>query len=114
VAKGLTRLVGRKNSMATPTEAWEKAASGSGQEVGIVGEAVVGKSRLLLEMRRTLPQDEHIYLEGRCLHFGGSIVYLPILDILRSYFEVNEGDREFLIKKNIKMKIMHWNEIVRS
>jgi class 3 adenylate cyclase len=99
VAKGLTRFVGRKNSMASLMEAYEKAKSGSGQVVGIVGEAGVGKSRLLLQFRNRLPQDEFTYLEGRCLHYGGSMPYLPIIDILRSYFEIKDGDREFIIKK---------------
>ncbi|MEE9611959.1 MAG: adenylate/guanylate cyclase domain-containing protein, partial [Desulfatiglandales bacterium] len=106
VAKGLTRFVGRKNSMAALNETLEKVQSGSGQVVGIVGEAGVGKSRLLLEFRNQLPGDEFTYLEGRCLHYGGSMAYLPIMDILRSYFGIKEGDREYLIKKKIAEKII--------
>jgi adenylate/guanylate cyclase family protein/AAA ATPase-like protein len=56
VAKGLTRFVGRKNSMAALMDALDRVKSGSGQVVGLVGEAGVGKSRLLLEMRNMLPQ----------------------------------------------------------
>jgi class 3 adenylate cyclase len=100
-ARGLTRFVGRKNSMTTLTEAYEKASSGLGQVVGVVGEAGVGKSRLLLEFRDRLPQGEFIYLEGQCLHYGRSMAYLPLLDIIRSYFEIQEGDREYVIKKKI-------------
>ena len=48
VAKGLTRFVGRKNSMTTLREALAEAKAGSGQVVGIIGEAGVGKSRFLL------------------------------------------------------------------
>ena len=96
VAKGLTRFVGRKNSMAALLDAFDKVKSGSGQVVGLLGEAGVGKSRLLLEMRNMLPQGEYHYLEGRCLQYGGSMAYLPVLDILRSYFDIKEGDREFL------------------
>jgi len=106
VAKGLTRFVGRKNSMPALLEVYEKARSGSGQVVGIVGEAGVGKSRLHLEFRNRTIQDQYTYLEGRCLHYGGSIAYLPILDILKSYFEIKEGDREYIIKKKIKEKIL--------
>ncbi len=84
VAKGLTKFVGRKNSMAQLREALEKAEAGSGQVVGIVGEAGVGKSRLLFEFNNLLPHHEYAYLEGRCLHFGSSMSYLPFLDILRS------------------------------
>jgi len=114
VAKGLTRFVGRKNSMGTLLDAFKKAKAGSGQVIGIVGEAGVGKSRLLLEMRSSLPQDEYIYLEGRCLHYGGSISYLPILDILRSFFDITEGDREFIINKKMKEKILEIEKNLKS
>ncbi len=106
IAKGLTRFVGRKNSMAALLDAFDKVKSGTGQVVGLLGEAGVGKSRLLLEMRNMLPQGEYSYLEGRCLQYGGSMAYLPVLDILRSYFDIKEGDREFLIKKKMEEKIL--------
>jgi class 3 adenylate cyclase/tetratricopeptide (TPR) repeat protein len=114
VAKGLTRFVGRKNSMAALMEAYEKAKSGSGQVVGLVGEAGVGKSRILFEMRSMLPQGEHSYLEGRCIHFGGSMIYLPILDILRSYFEIKDGDPELTIKKKTEEKIIDFDEKLKG
>ena len=113
-AKGLTPFVGRKNSMVALVEACEKIQTGSGQVVGVVGEAGVGKSRLLLEFRNRLPQDEFTYLEGRCLHFGGSMPYLPILDVLRSYFEIKEADREFIIKKRMLEKIVQLDERLRN
>ncbi|MBC2713678.1 MAG: AAA family ATPase, partial [Desulfobacteraceae bacterium] len=114
IAKGLTRFVGRENSMAGLMEAYEKVQSGSGQVVGIVGEAGVGKSRLLLEMRNRLPLDEYTWLEGRCIHYGGSMAYLPILDILKSYFDIKEGDLEFVIKKKMKEKIIQLDERFKS
>ena len=104
VAKGLTPFVGRKNSMAAMMEAYEKVKSRSGQVVGIVGEAGVGKSRLLLEFMDRISQDDFFYFEGRCLHYGSSMAYLPILDILRSYFEFEEGDREYVVKQKIRDK----------
>jgi class 3 adenylate cyclase len=109
-AKGLTRFVGRKNSMAAVMEAYEKAQSGSGQIVGVVGDAGVGKSRLLLEFRNRLLKGAFTYLEGRCLQYSSTIAYLPIFDILRSYFEIKEDDREPLIKKNMKEKILRLDE----
>jgi predicted ATPase len=109
-AKGLTRFVGRKNPMAALLDAYEKAQLGSGQVVGIVGEAGVGKSRILLEFKNLLPQEEYTYLEGRCLHFGGAMSYLPFLDILRSYFDIKEGDPEFIIKKKLEDKIAGLDE----
>jgi len=114
VAKGLTRFVGRRNPMATLMEGFDKVKSGSGQVVGIVGEAGVGKSRLLLEFRNLLPQAEFSFLEGRCLHYGGSMAYLPILDTLRSYFDIKEGEREFVIKKKIKDRTLELDEKLMS
>ncbi len=108
--KGLTRFVGRKKEIAALQESCEKARSGSGQVVGIVGEAGVGKSRLLLELRDTLLQEDQTCLEGRCLHYGGSMPYLPILDILKSYFHIQEGDREGNIKQKILNRFVELDE----
>ena len=44
-----------------------KARDGSGQVVGIVGEAGVGKSRLILELRKAISKDEYTCLQGLCL-----------------------------------------------
>jgi class 3 adenylate cyclase/tetratricopeptide (TPR) repeat protein len=109
-AKGLTKFVGRTREAGALKEAYEHARAGKGHVVGIVGEAGVGKSRLLLEFRNILLEGKHIYLEGRCLHYGGSMPYLPILDILKSYFELKEGDREFLVKKKLEEKIVQLDE----
>jgi class 3 adenylate cyclase/energy-coupling factor transporter ATP-binding protein EcfA2 len=111
---GLTKFVGRRKEMEALQEALQKTRSGSGQVVGIVGEAGVGKSRLILEMRRLFPKEEYGYLEGRCLHYGGSMAYLPLLDILRSYFEIKEGEQEFPIKKKMKEKIFQVDEKLKT
>jgi class 3 adenylate cyclase/tetratricopeptide (TPR) repeat protein len=105
VVGGLTRFVGRVSEIAALKEAVEKARSGSGQIMGIVGEAGVGKSRLVLELRRMIPEDSCIWLEGRCLQYGGSIPHLPFVEMLRAYFDIKEADREFVVSKKIKDKI---------
>ncbi|MDA8136924.1 MAG: AAA family ATPase [Desulfobacteraceae bacterium] len=105
-AKGLTRFVGRDREMETLKEAFEKVQSGEGQVVGIVGEAGVGKSRLLLEFRRALPRGETIWLEGRCLHYGSAMPYLPVLDVIRSFIGVKEGDSERVIQDKLRQNIL--------
>ena len=114
VAKGLTMFVGRNNSMDALMNSYDESQSGSGQIVGIVGDAGVGKSRLLLEFKKRLLQSEFTYLEGRCLQYGSTMAYLPILDILRSYFKIKEGDRAPLIKKNMEEKILRLDEKLQS
>jgi class 3 adenylate cyclase/tetratricopeptide (TPR) repeat protein len=112
--KGLTRFVGRKDSMAALMEAYSKVQSGFGRVVGVVGDAGVGKSRTLLEFRNRLLQEEITYLEGRCLHYGDSMAYLPILDILRAYFEIKEDERESTNKKMMMEKILQLDAKLKS
>ncbi|SHK97867.1 Double zinc ribbon [Desulfatibacillum alkenivorans DSM 16219] len=104
-AKGLTRFIGRHNSFAALWEAWGKASSGSGQAASLVGEAGVGKSRILLEFKKRLDEQGITCLEGCCLHYGASMPYLPFLDILKILFGIEEDDREFIVKKKIRDKV---------
>ena len=105
VAKGLTPFVGRRNSMSMLVSVYQNLQAGSGQVVGIVGEAGVGKSRLLLEFIDSLDEEEFTYLEGRCLHYGSSVSYLPVLDIIKSYFGIKDDDKESEIKEKLKRTI---------
>jgi len=109
VAKGLTRFVGRRNSMAGLMESYAKVRSGEGQVVGIVGDAGVGKSRLLLEFINLLPQNEYTYLAGHCLNYGSTFAYLPVLDMLKEYFGIKSCDREYVIKKKMGDKLLRLN-----
>ncbi len=84
---------------------YDRVLTGAGQIVGIVGEAGVGKSRLLLEFVNLLAQDEFIYLEGRCLHYGGAMSYLPVLDIIKSHFDIKSNDKESVIKEKLSNKL---------
>jgi predicted ATPase/class 3 adenylate cyclase len=109
-AKGLTRFVGRTPEIEALKEVFAKAQSGQGQVVGIVGEAGVGKSRLLLELCNTLPERDYTYLEGHCLHYGGAMPYLPILDVFRSYIGIKEGERESVVREKINERILGLDE----
>ncbi|MCP4540904.1 MAG: AAA family ATPase [Chloroflexi bacterium] len=80
-------LVGREAEFRALQEAIERVQSGTGGIVTLVGEAGLGKSRLMAEARRgtgtgaiTAPLQ---WVEGRCLSYGSSIVYLLWLDMLR-------------------------------
>jgi class 3 adenylate cyclase/tetratricopeptide (TPR) repeat protein len=114
IVKGLSRFVGRKNSTRVLLNAFNHAKSGAGQVLGIVGEAGVGKSRLLHEVMNQLPQEDYYSLEGHCLQYGNSMAYHPFLTILRTCFSIQEGDREFLIKKKITQRILNLNETLKD
>jgi predicted ATPase len=73
-------------------ELLEQVESGQGQVVGLVTEAGGGKSRLLYEFRQRLAGKRVTYLEGRCLSYGGSIPYHPIIDLVRNNCGITETD----------------------
>jgi len=108
--RGLTPFVGRQKELDQLTECFGRAKKGQGQAVGIVGEPGVGKSRLLLQLRSVLPPEEYSYLEGDCLHSGGSIAYLPFLDMLRAYFDFAEGEQESLVRTKMAKRIATLDE----
>ncbi len=88
----LSRFVGRPRELAMLRELSEPDRGGRGQAVGILGEPGVGKSRLLYEFRESLEPGRVGYIEGRCLSYGSTIPYLPIIDIVRRSLGVLETD----------------------
>ena len=90
--RGLTPYVGRERELRTLTELFDKAKAGAGQAVLLVGEAGIGKSRLLHEFRQRLG-DEATWVEGHCVSFGRSIAFHPVIDLLKRTFRIDESRR---------------------
>jgi class 3 adenylate cyclase/tetratricopeptide (TPR) repeat protein len=99
--RGLTPLVGRADELEQLQRAFQRVREGQGQVVGIVAEAGVGKSRLLWEFRRALPPEGALYLEGRCISFGQSIPFLPVVEMLRRGFQIAEGDPDDRVRERV-------------
>ena len=102
--RGFTKFVGRKNTVSKLLDAFENVKNGSSQVLLLSGEAGSGKSRVLHEFTKRLPQEDFLYLEGKCMYHGVTMPYLPILDILNSYFNIQSNDTEEVIKKKIESK----------
>jgi len=81
-------LVGREAEMQTLREALGHLQAGVGGIVTVVGEAGIGKSRLVAEVRKAATPLGTGWVEGRCLSYGGSIAYLPWVDMLHSFLRV--------------------------
>jgi len=60
---------------------------------------------LVLEFQKQI-LEEHVLLNGRCIEYGSSIPFHPILEMLKSYFGINDGDREEDNRKKIKEKLI--------
>lgn len=110
--RGLTPFVGRERELRLLMECFEKVKAGHGQVVFLAGEAGIGKSRLLYEFRRRLG-DEATWLEGRCMSFGQSIVFHPVIDMLKRNFRIEEADTEGTIAKKIERSVLLLGEDLR-
>jgi class 3 adenylate cyclase/tetratricopeptide (TPR) repeat protein len=91
--RGLTPFMGREKELDTLLECFAKATAGSGQVALLVGEPGIGKSRLLLELRRRLGDRAH-WSEGRALSFGRNIPFHPLVDMLRRLHGIDPSDSE--------------------
>ncbi|MGD0663703.1 MAG: adenylate/guanylate cyclase domain-containing protein [Syntrophorhabdales bacterium] len=93
LTKGMTSLVGRRPEVEALRSAYERVKGGEAQVVDVVGEAGVGKSRLLYEFRKHLEPDV-VFLTGFCVPFGRNINFLPVIDVVRAAFGIVEGMSE--------------------
>jgi class 3 adenylate cyclase/tetratricopeptide (TPR) repeat protein len=108
VARGLTPYVGRRDALQLLHNHFDLAAAGHGQVVFVTGEPGMGKSRLLLEFRRSIA-DRAAWLEGRCISWGGTFPYLPIVDVVRDNFGVEEGDDDDTIIAAVDERAPAWD-----
>jgi class 3 adenylate cyclase/tetratricopeptide (TPR) repeat protein len=110
VERGLTPLVGRSRELGILVERFAEVKAGRGQVVCLVGDAGIGKSRLLLEFRQALGEagEKVTWLEGQCVSFGQSTAFLPLVDQLRENFRIEEldGEPEIIAKVEHGMRRM--------
>jgi class 3 adenylate cyclase/tetratricopeptide (TPR) repeat protein len=91
--RGLTKFVGREREMEAMRHAAEQAKAGRGQIVAVMAEPGVGKSRLFYEFKAS-SQFGWMVLETFSISHGKASAYLPVIDLLRNYFDISTTDDE--------------------
>jgi tetratricopeptide (TPR) repeat protein len=99
--RGLTRFVGRDIELEQLLRAQRLAEHGRGQVVAIIGEAGVGKSRLVHEFLRSHHTADWLVLESNTASYGRATPYLPVIELLRRYFNINIQDNTPSIREKI-------------
>jgi DNA-binding SARP family transcriptional activator/class 3 adenylate cyclase len=94
-----TELIGRDAEYALLEESLNDVMRGNGRIVSIVGEAGVGKSRLVSELKRRARFPASVsraplWLEGCCMELGARVAYWPFVDMLGQHFAAGAGGGE--------------------
>jgi transcriptional regulator with AAA-type ATPase domain/tetratricopeptide (TPR) repeat protein len=101
----MATFVNRKLELELLRSRLSSAMAGHTQIVGIAGEAGIGKSRLLFEFRQTLRGRRATFFEGRCRSYGGTIPYLPILEVLRRACRLADLDSPTVVLDKVSMTL---------
>jgi DNA-binding NtrC family response regulator/tetratricopeptide (TPR) repeat protein/class 3 adenylate cyclase len=88
----LSQFVGRQRELAILEDLQTQVERGRGQVVGMVGEPGVGKSRLCYEFTRGPWTQRWLILETSADPYGKVTPYLPVIDLLKTYFQIAERD----------------------
>ena len=105
-ARGLTRFVGRQPELEALRQALAKAHAGHGQIVALVGEAGVGKSRLVWEFTHSHRTEGWLILESGSVSYGKATSYLPVIDLLKTYCQIESRDDPRKIREKVTGKLL--------
>jgi tetratricopeptide (TPR) repeat protein len=105
-ARGLTRFVGRDVEIEHIRRALALAREGRGQLVAIVGEPGVGKSRLVYEFTHSHRTEDWLILEASSVSYGKATSYLPVIDLLKAYFKVQDRETHREIREKVTGKLL--------
>src|SRR5215470_2481620 len=105
-SRGLTRFVGRDSEFQQLAQALERATLGHGQAVALVGEAGVGKSRLVWELSHSHHTQGWLVLESSSVSYGKATAYLPLIDLLKSYCGIEPRDEPRRVREKLLGKLL--------
>jgi class 3 adenylate cyclase/tetratricopeptide (TPR) repeat protein len=99
--RGFSRFVGREREIEQLQEALRRAKEGDAGAIGVVAEPGIGKSRLYHEFVQRCRSDGTEVFEAQGQAHGKSIPFMPILQMLRAFFGIGDGDPEQLAREKI-------------
>jgi class 3 adenylate cyclase/predicted ATPase len=84
-AGGLTPFVGREDELRLLLSRWERARQGEGQVITIIGEAGIGKSRLVRQFKGAIAGTPHTWIEAGAGAFFQNTPFYPVSETLRQF-----------------------------
>jgi AAA ATPase domain len=102
----LSRFVGRERELAILHELLGQVEAGQGQVVGLMGEPGMGKTRLLYEFVHTHWSHGWLVLESHADSYGKATPYLPVIDLLKAYFQVEGHDDVQTVREKVTSRLL--------
>ena len=106
VGRDLSPFVGRDIEMEHLRRTLEHARAGHGQVVALMGEAGVGKTRLVYEFTRSPRSQDWLLLESRAVSYLATTPYLAVIDLLKSYFQIEDVSETQSIREATTRKML--------
>jgi class 3 adenylate cyclase/predicted Ser/Thr protein kinase len=100
----LSGLFGRDKEMDVFHKVAADLADGRGQVVTISGDPGLGKTRMMIELRR-LVEGKGLWLETRCLSYGGELPYWPLVQTLRQWLDVRDGEADIAVRTKLRARL---------
>jgi class 3 adenylate cyclase/tetratricopeptide (TPR) repeat protein len=113
-ARGLTPFVGRQPELEALHQALARAQTGHGQLVALVGDAGVGKSRLVYEVIHSHRTQGWRVLESASVSYGKTTPYFPIMDLLKRYCHVDDGDDVRTVRAKVTGQVLTLDETLQD
>ncbi len=110
--RGLTPFVGRTAELENFQNLIQQAARGRGQVLAMVGEPGVGKSRLVHELKRSHLPSDWMVLEGASVSYGKATLYFPLVQFLRGYLSITDGEDGDAIGRKTVERILSLDEML--
>src|SRR6266540_16994 len=104
--RGPTRFVGRDAELEQLRRAQQLVTNGHGQIAAAVGEAGVGKSRLVYEFTHSHRLQGWLVLESASVSYGKATSYLPVIDLLKGYFKIQDREELREIREKVTGKLL--------
>lgn len=104
--RGLTPFVGRRDEMNVLHQALDHVRCGDGWLAAVVGEPGVGKSRLVYEFVHSPAMADCLVLEASAASYGRAMSYLPVIELLRSFFRINDHDSTEKIGAKVTERVL--------
>jgi class 3 adenylate cyclase/predicted ATPase len=113
-ARGLTCFVGREAELAALRQTFDRAGTGHGQVAAIMGEAGMGKSRLIYEFVHTHHTQGWRVLESASVSYGKATPYFPVVDLLKRYVHAEDADEPRTVRAKVTGQVLTLDETLQE